>query len=286
MTRRVAAQPDVRAGSSLRRTASRRADAERTVSGSPAGCPLFLRADLDDAVSALDSTTPVASLSPRVQRVCTACGPDEPCPDCAGGPGVQAQLTVSVPGDPAEVEAERVADHVMHRASPVGAIAGGEGGGMVLSASAGAAGGPAAPFQVPPRSTGRPLHDDTRRFFESRFQRGFGAVRIHDDRAAADSARQIRARAYTHGDQIVFAQGQYAPDRAGGQRLLAHELTHVVQQRADAPLDEREIGDHQHRAPAGRPQMQGDSQRPREMAGRNDGAVTARAVVDAMRTDG
>jgi hypothetical protein len=69
----------------------------------------------------------------------------------------------------------------------------------------------------------------TRRFFESRLGHHFGDVRIHADSAAAGTAASLGATAYTIGPDIVFARGAYRPDSRPGQRLLAHELAHVVQ---------------------------------------------------------
>jgi Domain of unknown function (DUF4157) len=80
------------------------------------------------------------------------------------------------------------------------------------------------------RSAGRPLDEQTRSFFEPRFGHDFSQVRIHTDSRAAESARSIKALAYASGQNLVFASGQFAPDTKAGQRLLAHELTHVVQQ--------------------------------------------------------
>lgn len=77
---------------------------------------------------------------------------------------------------------------------------------------------------------GRPLDPVTRDFFEPRFGRDFEAVRVHDGGSAADSARALNARAYTSGQHIVFGEGQYVPGSDAGKELLAHELTHVVQQ--------------------------------------------------------
>ncbi len=76
-----------------------------------------------------------------------------------------------------------------------------------------------------------------RGFFEPRFGQDFSQVRVHADAVASDSARSIGALAYTVGHDIVFAGGQYAPDNRAGQRLLAHELTHVVQQGAGQARD-------------------------------------------------
>ena len=79
-------------------------------------------------------------------------------------------------------------------------------------------------------SAGRALDGQTRTFMESRFGHDFGDVRVHADGAAGASAQALRAEAYTVGRDIVFASGRYDPDSSGGRHLLAHELTHVVQQ--------------------------------------------------------
>lgn len=77
---------------------------------------------------------------------------------------------------------------------------------------------------------GRPLDSGVRTFFEQRFGHSFDHVRIHTGAHASASARAVNALAYTVGNAIVFGPGQYEPDTATGQRLLAHELTHVLQQ--------------------------------------------------------
>ena len=81
------------------------------------------------------------------------------------------------------------------------------------------------------RTGGAPLPKLVRSFFEPRFGHDFSEVRIHADERAADSTRAINAKAFTVGRNIVFGKGQYSPETAMGKRLLAHELTHVVQQR-------------------------------------------------------
>jgi hypothetical protein len=92
------------------------------------------------------------------------------------------------------------------------------------------------PFEAPAivhevlRSPGQPLDAATRAWMEPRFGRDFGNVRVHTDGAAAESARAVNALAYTVGRDVVFGPGQYAPGTEKGSRLLAHELTHVVQQ--------------------------------------------------------
>src|SRR5262249_7919816 len=87
------------------------------------------------------------------------------------------------------------------------------------------------------RSPGQPLDAATRSFFESRFGRDFSQVRVHTDSKAADSARAVNALGYTLGRDLVFGPNQYAPRSINGQRLLAHELTHVVQQQHTKPAN-------------------------------------------------
>ncbi len=79
-------------------------------------------------------------------------------------------------------------------------------------------------------TSGRPLDPVARRYMESRIGYDFSRVRIHADGHAGESARAIGARAYTVGNHIVFGESRYSPNSAEGRRLLAHELTHVVQQ--------------------------------------------------------
>jgi hypothetical protein len=82
------------------------------------------------------------------------------------------------------------------------------------------------------RSPGRPLEASTRVAMEERFDHDFSRVRIHTDEAAAESARAVDATAYAIGRDVVFGAGRYAPGTQAGRTLLAHELTHVVQQGA------------------------------------------------------
>ncbi|HTA27040.1 MAG TPA: DUF4157 domain-containing protein [Bacteroidia bacterium] len=79
-------------------------------------------------------------------------------------------------------------------------------------------------------SSGQSLPESSRQFFEPRFGQDFSNVKIHTDSVAAKSAQSINALAYTTGNNIVFNQGQYSPNTESGQKLMAHELTHVVQQ--------------------------------------------------------
>ena len=83
---------------------------------------------------------------------------------------------------------------------------------------------------------GSPLDRDTKGFMESRLGADFSDVRVHTDGKASDSAKSVQAYAYTVGNDVVFQSGKYEPDSDSGKRMLAHELTHVVQQRS-GPVD-------------------------------------------------
>ncbi len=80
------------------------------------------------------------------------------------------------------------------------------------------------------RGGGQPLPEHVRAFFEPRFNRDFSQVRVHADTSAADISRALNAQAFTHKQDVFFGSGTYAPEMHEGKRLLAHELTHVVQQ--------------------------------------------------------
>jgi hypothetical protein len=77
---------------------------------------------------------------------------------------------------------------------------------------------------------GAPLSPALRGFFEPRIGHDFGAVRLHTGALAERSAEAVHARAFTLGNDVVFGHGEFAPDTPAGRRLLAHELTHVIQQ--------------------------------------------------------
>jgi hypothetical protein len=82
---------------------------------------------------------------------------------------------------------------------------------------------------------GRPLDPAARGYFEPRFGADFGNVRVHDDAEAARAAESINAQAFTQGEHIFFNSGRYAPGDTPGRQLLAHELTHTIQQGAASP---------------------------------------------------
>lgn len=92
---------------------------------------------------------------------------------------------------------------------------------------------------------GNPLDLRTRSFFESRLGVDLGQVRVHTDTNAARLAGHLDAAAFTYGADIAFAAGRYAPGSPKGDRLLAHELAHVIQQEGRAPAVQRyEAGEH------------------------------------------
>jgi hypothetical protein len=161
---------------------------------------------------------------------------------------VQAKLAISQPGDLYEQEADHIADWVMRMPEPM----------LQRTCAACDAGGTSCPKceeekaaalqrktepgssavdatspdnPIPRLGSGQPLETSTRLFMESRFGQDFSRVRIHADGEAAESARAFNALAYTVGKDVVFGAGRYAPGTAAGNRLLAHELTHVAQQR-------------------------------------------------------
>jgi uncharacterized protein DUF4157/protein-glutamine gamma-glutamyltransferase-like protein len=88
---------------------------------------------------------------------------------------------------------------------------------------------------------GQPLPSSVRNFMDPRFGHDFSHVRVHTDANADEAAQAVNARAFTIGRNVAFAVGQYAPETSTGQRLLAHELTHVVQQGYQSSRIQRKI---------------------------------------------
>lgn len=91
-------------------------------------------------------------------------------------------------------------------------------------------------------SPGRPLGSPTQSLMKRHLGHDFGHVRLHTDEPSRQSARSVNARAYTVGSHIVFGAGAYRPEAPAGQRLIAHELTHVVQQAGSSPPRDLVVG--------------------------------------------
>jgi hypothetical protein len=157
------------------------------------------------------------------------------CSECekkklVGGQPLQTQLAINEPGDRYEQEADRIADQVL--ATPVSAAVStapprirrfsGQDNGRMAAV-------PASVDQVL-ASPGSPLDPALQQDMEQRFGHDFDRVRVHSDMAAAQSARDVNAKAYTVGHHIMFGAGQFAPGLLNGRRLIAHELSHVLQQ--------------------------------------------------------
>jgi len=199
--------------------------------------------------AALTQQAPIRKPS-SIQRKCSCGGA---CPSCTMEdeyPVIQHKLEINTPGDAREMEADRIADSV---------IAGGETSGQREFQTLGTA-PPAPPLVtsirlkpvsasgssrnnqafrpeeaiedriVASRRTGSPLGGATLRFMEDRFGTDFSDVRIHSDPASHSLAQSLHAYAFTTGRDIFFANGQYRPGTRNGDHLLAHELSHVIQQ--------------------------------------------------------
>ncbi|HEV8579159.1 MAG TPA: DUF4157 domain-containing protein [Thermoanaerobaculia bacterium] len=185
-------------------------------------------------------------------------------------PRLQPKLTVGAPDDAFEREADQTADRVMRMPEPEIDTAGAppriqrmcaeceeekEKQGVMQRKCAGCEEEMRAkeePGQTPEapsgfaqrlaalQGDGRPLPAAERSFFEPRFGHDFANVRLHSGPAASELASSVHARAFTLGRSIVFGEGQYTPGTSDGRRLMAHELTHVVQQRGGGESIQRE----------------------------------------------
>ena len=169
---------------------------------------------------------------------------------------LQRKATISSPGDAFEREADDVADKVMRMADapePTAAppaiqrkCASCEDEEKHIHTQRATLATPAASLDTgaavhAAAGGGAPLSHDVRSYFEPRFGRDFSQVRVHTDGAAVNAARSVQARAYTLGRDIVFGSGAYAPASNEGRRLIAHELTHVVQQGGRAGRMQRKL---------------------------------------------
>jgi hypothetical protein len=155
---------------------------------------------------------------------------------------MQAKLKVNKPGDVYEREADRISDQVLATPKPA-PVSGAPGIQRVVAQ-------PVAETAIAPASVdhalasaGEPLDTTIQREMEGRFGFDFSRVRLHTGPAAEQSARDVNARAYTIGNNLVFGPGEFNPRTRQGRRLLAHELTHVVQQSAGEANVVRRQGD-------------------------------------------
>ena len=208
--------------------------AERATLQSPCATNFFQRNLGNSYMQSLADRNPASGNSalgrsaPAIQRKCN-CGGS--CESCAGKEDetgkIQAKLAVGSPDDEYEQEADRVADQVMRmsepgeqvgdndnrmnirRVSESGRVSGSSGEGIDLDYNGGA-----------------PLAPSTRHFMEPRFGVDFSNVRLHNEADAYQTAAQIQARAFTHGNHVWLGKGESESNRS----LMAHELTHVVQQ--------------------------------------------------------
>ncbi|MFZ5447951.1 MAG: eCIS core domain-containing protein [Thermodesulfobacteriota bacterium] len=153
----------------------------------------------------------------------------------------QADLAVSAPGDIYEQEADRVAGEILRlpdtnlqrSAEEIERI--GAEDEQLLKTKSHSDGEFELSHHLESRlrnlqGQGQPLPETSRAFFEPRFRADFGSVRLHTDPRSDELAQEIQAHALTFGHDIFFGAGEYAPQTTTGQRLLAHELAHVLQQ--------------------------------------------------------
>ncbi|MDR4484436.1 MAG: DUF4157 domain-containing protein [Nitrospirales bacterium] len=173
-----------------------------------------------------------------LQRKC-ACGNHKvgggECADCAKKKGfLQRKLTIGASNDPLEQEADRIAEQVMAAPAPYAV------GGVLPRIQRFPRQSTEETYTAPASvdhvlaSAGRPLEPALRQDMEQRFGQDFSRVRVYTGAAAEQSARDVNALAYTVGHNIVFGAGRFAPATNAGQRMLAHELTHVVQESVGA----------------------------------------------------
>ena len=138
--------------------------------------------------------------------------------------GIQAKLRIGQPGDKYEQEADRIADTIMSMHEPQ-IQQQWEGKRLVARTNA----------EPIIDQNGKRLPDPCRRFFEDRLGYSFDNVRIHADYKAHLLSESLAARAFTYGTNIVFNRGEFNPANKEGQRIIAHELVHVIQQNSVQP---------------------------------------------------
>ena len=180
---------------------------------------------------------------------------------------LQTKLAINQPGDQYEQEADRLSEHVMRMPDPQLHRACACGGACpkcqieqsdreheslqtkrIQASDTGQMTAPPIVHEVL-RSPGQPLDPVTRAFMEPRFGHDFSRVRVHSGAAAKQSARDVNAYAYTVGHNIVFDAGWFSPGTHEGRRLIAHELTHVVQQSGAEGIRESQENENRELSP-------------------------------------
>jgi len=221
----------------------------------------------------------------RLQRKCSCGTHSHGEAECSACARKQRQFATGPVHDALEREADRVADRVM--SGPTSAR------GIAAPAIQRYASGHAASAEVPDSvghalaGAGVPLPADVRQPMEERFGHDFSTVRVHTDAMARQSARDVDAQAYTVGHDVVFAAGRYAPHTREGRHLLAHELTHVVQQAQGTRLqrkdDKSKPADKDKAAPANFKGCNDDRKKLVESAIQRASELAARALVALNR---
>ncbi|WP_202799217.1 MULTISPECIES: DUF4157 domain-containing protein [Moorena] len=159
--------------------------------------------------------------------------------------GLQAKLTIGQPGDKYEQEADRVARQVVQQINSPRIIEEEELGRPKQEIQRkGLTGGTLAPQNFEgsikeARGRGKPLSDKIRKPLEQAMGADFSGVRVHTDAQSDQLNQSIQAKAFTTGQDVFFRQGAYQPKSRGGQELIAHELTHVVQQTSSSGVRQR-----------------------------------------------
>jgi len=143
---------------------------------------------------------------------------------------LQRKLTIGSSNDPLEREADRVADRVMAASTNSGFSSAPLHIQRFSEHTNGVGGAAPASVKRALSSSGKPLEPALRQDMEQRFSHDFSQVRVHTGDTAEQSARDVNAQAYTVGNNIVFGLGQFSTHSSEGRRLIAHELTHTVQQ--------------------------------------------------------
>lgn len=162
---------------------------------------------------------------------------------------IQAKLTVGAAGDKYEQEADRVARQVVNGIHSPFKASRNESGSVQRKISIQAFGGEGGEVSSDwegqlsqARGGGQPLSPFVREPMEREFGADFSGVRVHTGAQADNLARSIQAKAFTTGQDVFFGQGTYQPESRGGQELIAHELTHVVQQGGGSNTIQRAVG--------------------------------------------